>query len=203
MPEDLPYGQRGTGRLLHSAALRAANLQPFISSLSLTNSLRSNTSKRCRSRGRRFARPRHQPCQSAPVGQDCGRPPLTLRRPQTCCPTSALPRMLSHPAAPPARRWHPPEPTAPADCPLPPAADKRLAPLIVLHRVVMVFLRMLDVEVIIDIPDNTNRIRAMSVIVLLLCHTSRHIRCCVSVLLYVISVNIRLFMIPGFAENLP
>ena len=109
--------------------------------------------------------------------------------------------MLSHPAAPPARRRHPPEPSAPADCPLPPAADKRLAPLIVLLRVVMVFLRMLDVEVIIDIPDNTNRIRAMSVIVLLL-HTSRHIRCCVSVLLYVISVNVRLFMIPGFAENL-
>ena len=111
--------------------------------------------------------------------------------------------MLSHPAAPPARRRHPPEPAAPADSPLPPAADKRLTPLIVLLRVVMVFLRMLDVEVIIDIPDNTNRIRAMSVIVLLLYHTSRHIRCCVSVLLYVISVNIRPIMIPGFAENLP
>ena len=111
--------------------------------------------------------------------------------------------MLSHPAAPPARRWHPSEPAAPADSPLPPAADKRLPPLIVLLRVVMVFLRMLDVEVIIDIPDNTNRIRAMSVIVLLLYHTSRHIRCCVSVLLYVISVNIRPIMIPGFAENLP
>jgi hypothetical protein len=34
---------------------------------------------------------------------------------------------VSRPAAsPPARRWHPPEPSAPADCPLPPAAYWRL-----------------------------------------------------------------------------
>jgi len=39
----------------------------------------------------------------APVGQDCGRPPLRCGDPQTCYPPSALPRPLARPAAPPAR----------------------------------------------------------------------------------------------------
>ena len=104
MPEDLPCGQRGTGRLPHSAALRASNLQPFISShrsqtrcVRLLQSGVGHEAVAARDLGT-------DPVNLAPVGQDCGRPPLTLRRPQTCCPTSALPRMLSHPAAPPALR---------------------------------------------------------------------------------------------------
>ena len=144
MPEDLPYGQRGTGRLPHSALAACVKPPAFHKFASLTsrakvgasirhwrdaglsNSLRSNN--KSVSGGSQLLRcapqpPAHRPCPSAPVGQDCGHPPLALRRPQTCCPTSALPRMLSHPAAPPARRRRPSEPAAPADCPLPPATD--------------------------------------------------------------------------------
>ena len=34
--------------------------------------------------------PAHLPFQSAPVGQDCGHPPLRSGNPQTCFPTSAF-----------------------------------------------------------------------------------------------------------------
>ena len=111
--------------------------------------------------------------------------------------------MLSHPAAPPARRWHPPEPAAPADCPLPPAADKRLPPLIVLHSVVMMLIRMPIVEVIVSQSESTNHIHVVTVIVILLYHKMRHISFAILILLYILSVNIRLILIPGFAENLP
>ena len=110
--------------------------------------------------------------------------------------------MLSHPAAPPARRRHPPEPAAPADSPLPPAADKRLPPLIVLLRVVMMFLPVLHIEVIVSQSASINPIRVVSVIVLLLYWRTRHISFVILLLLYIIHVNIRLIMIPGFAENL-
>ena len=111
--------------------------------------------------------------------------------------------MLSHPAAPPARRRHPSEPSAPADSPLPPAADKRLPPLIVLRCVVMMFLPVLYVEVIVSQSASINPIRVVSVIVLLLYWRTRHISFVILLLLYIIHVNIRLIMIPGFAENLP
>ena len=112
--------------------------------------------------------------------------------------------MLSHPAAsPPALRRHPPEPAAPADCPLPPAADKRLTPLIVLLRVVIMHILMLIVEVISSHPQSANHIYVFTVIVLLLYGKSSHIRCGISLPLFNLSVDIRLFLIPGFAENSP
>ena len=98
---------------------------------------------------------------------------------------------------------HPPEPAAPADSPLPPAADKRLPPLIVLRCVVMMFLPVLYVEVIVSQSASINPIRVVSVIVLLLYWRTRHISLVILLLLYIIHVNIRLIMIPGFAENLP
>ena len=110
--------------------------------------------------------------------------------------------MLSHPAAPPARRWHPPEPAAPADCPLPPAAYWRLSPPIVLLRVVMMTIRMLIVEVIVSHPTSANSISIVSVVVVLLYQRTRHISFVILLLLYILSVNIRLILIPGFAENL-
>ena len=57
---------------------------------------------------------------------------------------------------------HPPEPAAPADCPLPPAADKRLTPLIVLRCVIMMFLPVLHIEVIVSQSASINPIRVVS-----------------------------------------
>jgi hypothetical protein len=97
---------------------------------------------------------------------------------------------------------HPPEPAAPADCPLPPAADKRLPPLIVLLRVVMIFLPVIYVEVIVSQSASANPNIIVSVVVVLLYLRTRHIRRSASPSLHILSVNIKLFMIPGFAENL-
>ena len=97
---------------------------------------------------------------------------------------------------------HPPEPAAPADCPLPPAADKRLPPLIVLRYVIMMFLPALYVEVIVSQSASANPNIIVPVVVVLLYLRTRHIRRSASPSLHILSVNIKLFMIPGFAENL-
>ena len=131
---------------------------------------------------------------------------------------------------------HPPEPSAPADSPLSPAADKRLLrsfaapqppavwppvgyrrhplsgelaanetapPPIILLCVGMLLLRELSVVGIVNHSNDINHIRVVPVIVVLLHQRTGHIRCRASVALYILSVNIRPIMIPGFAENLP
>ena len=57
---------------------------------------------------------------------------------------AGLPHGPAHPA------WHPPEPSAPADSPLPPAADKRLAPLIVLLFEIVVVVEVVVIVVVVD-----------------------------------------------------
>ncbi len=115
MSEDLPTGQSGTGRLplcvpltLHSvrqtsslyefaASHIVCESSPFNSSLSERQPLQLaplGQPKRCRT-AVCCSVPLHNrqptdPSDSAPVGQDCGHPPLRSGNPQTCFPTSAF-----------------------------------------------------------------------------------------------------------------
>ena len=63
--------------------------------------------------------------------------------------------------------------------------------------------RELSVVGIVNHSNNINHIRVVPIIVVLLYQRTGHIRCSVSVVLYILSANIRLMIIPGFAENLP
>ena len=67
---------------------------------------------------------------------------------------------------------------------------------------VKMLIPMLIVEVIVSQSESANHIHIVPVIVILLYQRIIHIRCSVSVVLYILSANIRLMIIPGFAENL-
>ena len=115
MPEDLPTGQSGTGSLtlcvpltLHSVR-QTSSLNEFATAHVVCGNSYPNSSlaqrhplqlaplgqpKRCRT-AVSCSVPLHNrqptdPSDSAPVGQDCGHPPLRSGNPQTCCPTSAF-----------------------------------------------------------------------------------------------------------------
>ncbi len=115
MPEDLPTGQSGTGRLppcvpltLHSVRQTSSHYEfaiahvvcessPFNSSLAERHPLHLaplGQLKRCRTAVSCSVslhnRQPTDPSDSAPVGQDCGHPPLRSGNPQTCFPTSAF-----------------------------------------------------------------------------------------------------------------
>ena len=118
------------------------------------------------------------------------------------CPPAADKRLLRSFAAP-----QPPAVSTPVGCRRHPlsgelAANEAAPPPIVLLCVGMLQLRELSVVGIVNHSNGINHIRVVPVIVVLLHRRTGHIRCRASVALYILSVNIRPIMIPGFAENL-